>query len=307
MLYLYTPDQADRYQRLLQAALPNETVVCWPQEVDANSVTHAAVWAPPEGFFARFHNLQTVFVMGAGVDKLLQRTDLPDAAQIVRLTDAGMARQMSEYCLYGVLHYQRQMDSYADQQHQRVWRPLDMRSASDVSVTVLGLGELGGAVARNVSHLGYRVSGWSRRPKTVDGVRCRHGEAGLRELLPRTEVLFCVLPSTPETHHLLDAETLALLPAGAALINAGRGSLIDERALLARLDGGHLRFALLDVFEEEPLPGDHPFWQHSRVIVTPHVAASTIPEEAVHQIVANLAAQARGEPMTGVVDRCNGY
>lgn len=307
MLYLYTLDQADRYQRLLQDALPNETVLCWPQIGDPAAVTHAAVWAPPEDFFRRFSNLRTIFVMGAGVDRLLQRSDLPDTVQIVRLTDAGMARQMSEYCLYGVLHYQREMGSYTDQQRQRVWRPLDMRSASDVRVTVLGLGELGGAVARNVSRLGYRVSGWSRRPKTVDGVRCRHGDAGLRELLPQTDVLFCVLPATLETRHLLNADTLPLLPDGAALINAGRGSLIDEDALLARVDGGHLRFALLDVFAEEPLPQDHPFWHHPRVIVTPHVAANTIPEEAVRQIVANLAAQARGEAMSGLVDRQRGY
>lgn len=307
MLYLYTPDQADRYQRLLQAALPNETVVCWPQEVDADAVTHAAVWAPPEGFFARFPKLHTVFAMGAGVDKLLQRSDLPDSAHIVRLTDAGMARQMSEYCLYGVLRYQRQMDRYALQQRERTWRPLDTQQAGDVLVGILGLGELGSRVALTLSQRGYTVAGWSRQAKAIDGIRCLHGAAGLRELLPQTDVLFCVLPATPETHHLLDAETLALMPDGSALINAGRGSLIDENALLARLGAGQLRFALLDVFPEEPLPENHPFWLHPRVIVTPHVAAATVPEEAVRQIVANLAAQARGERMTGVVDRSNGY
>lgn len=307
MLYLYTPDQADRYQRLLQVELPNETVIRWPQEVDASAVTHAVVWAPPKGFFARFHKLQTVFALGAGVDRLLQRTDLPDAVQIVRLTDAGMARQMIEYCLYGVLHYQRQMDMYARQQRQNEWRPLDMRAPNDVRVTVLGLGSLGGKVARALSRQGYNVAGWSRRARTMDGIRCLHGEAGLRELLLQTDVLFSVLPATPDTRHLLNAESLALLPEGAAMINAGRGSLIDEHALLARLDSGHLRFALLDVCDEEPLPRDHPFWHHSRVIVTPHVAAATIPEEAVRQIVANLEAQVRGEPMSGVVDRRSGY
>ena len=307
MLYLYTPDQADRYQRLLQAALPNETVVRWPQEVDGNAVTHAAVWAPPEGFFTRFHNLQTVFALGAGVDKLLQRTDLPDAVKIVRLTDAGMACQMIEYCLYGVLHYQRQMDMYARQQRQHEWRPLGMRASSDVRVTVLGLGRLGGKVAQAMSRQGYNVAGWSRRAKTVDGIRCLHGDAGLRELLLQTDVLFCLLPATPDTFRLLNAQSLALLPEGAALINAGRGSLIDEHALLTRLDSGHLRFALLDVCDEEPLPRDHPFWHHPRVILTPHVAAATIPEEAVRQIAANLEAQVLGAPMSGVVDRHSGY
>ncbi len=307
MLYLYTLDQPERYLSLLQAALPDEAVACWPQEVDAAAVTHAAVWAPPEDFFARFPNLHTVFVMGAGVDKLLQRADVPKHITLIRLTDAGMAQQMAEYCLYGVLHYQRQMDRYAGQQRERLWNPLETRLARDVRVGILGLGELGGKVAQELARLGYRVSGWSRRPRRIDGIRCLHGDAGLRELLPQTDVLFCVLPSTPETRHLLDAETLALQPDDAALINAGRGSLIDDTALLARLNAGFLRFALLDVFAEEPLPENHPFWTHPRVIVTPHVAADTVPEEAAQQIATNLRAQTVGQPMNGVVDRRRGY
>ena len=155
--------------------------------------------------------------------------------------------------------------------------------------------------------MGYAVAGWRRQASPLADISCYHGDAGLRELLPRTDVLVCLLPATPQTRHLLNTETLALLPDGAALINAGRGSLIDEGALLARLDSGHLRFALLDVFAVEPLPDDHPFWRHPRVIVTPHIAANTIPEEAVRQIAANLAAQARGEAMSGVVDRQRGY
>ena len=119
MLYLYTLDQPERYARLLREALPGETIACWPQEVDAAAVTHAAVWAPPEDFFARFPNLHTVFAMGAGVDKLLQRADVPEHVQVVRLADAGMAAQMTEYCLLGLLHYQRQMDRYAQQQRDR--------------------------------------------------------------------------------------------------------------------------------------------------------------------------------------------
>ena len=313
MLYLYTPDQPELYLRLLQEALPQEAIACWPQEVDANAITHAAVWAPPAGFFARFPNLSTIFVMGAGVDKLLQRDDVPEQAQIIRLTDAGMAQQMTEYCLYGLLHYQRQMDRYARQQRERQWQPLDTRLAREVRVSILGLGELGSKVARNLVRMGYRVNGWSRRPRQLENVRSLHGEAGLRELLAQTDVLFCVLPATPETRHLLDAEHLALLPDDAALINAGRGALIDENALLARLDGGYLRFALLDVFAEEPLPGNHPFWHHPRVIITPHVAADTVPEEAVAQIAANLRALAGGQPVSelsgisGLVDRRRGY
>lgn len=307
-LYLYTPDEPERYLRLLREALPGWEVLCWPQEIDAGVVTHVAAWKPPEGFFRRFPNLHTIFIMGAGVDKFLQRTDIAPHVRIVRLIDAGMAQQMTEYCLYGVLHYQRQMDRYAERQRAGRWQPLETtRPARDVRVGILGLGELGGRVASRLARLGYRVSGWSRQAREIEGVRCLHGEAGLRALLPETDILFCVLPATPQTRRLLDAERLALLPDGAALINAGRGSLLDEAALLARLDAGRLRFALLDVFAEEPLPETHLFWRHPRVIVTPHVAADTVPEDAVAQIAANLRAQAAGEPMMGRVDRQRGY
>ena len=307
MLYLYSPDQPELYQRLLKDALPEWNVACWPEDVDVEEVTHVAAWKPPAGFFKRFPKVEVVFVMGAGVDKFLQRDDLAEQVKIVRLTDAGMAQQMTEYCLYGVLHYQRQMDVYQRQQRAAQWLPQPTRLASDVSVSVLGLGQLGTQVAQNLAKMGYRVSGWSRQPRQIDGVACVHGDAGLRALLPETDVLFCVLPETPETRHLLDGQHLALLPKDGAIINAGRGSLINQDALLAQLDQGRLRFVLLDVFATEPLGEGHPFWQHPRVMMTPHVAADTVPAQAVDQVAANLRALAGGLVVSGLVDRQRGY
>ncbi len=307
MLYLYSPDQQDLYFRLFRDALPDLDIACWPQDVDAEAVTHAAIWMPPAGLFSRFPKLQVIFALGAGVDKLLRRDDISESVTIIRLTDAGMAQQMSEYCLYGVLHYQRQMDIYQQQQRANRWLPQSARLAKDIRVTVLGLGQLGAHVARTLAAMGYRVRGWSRQPRQIDALDCVHGETALRDLLAQTEVLFSVLPATPETRHLLNNERLGWLPKDAAIINAGRGSLIDQEALLKHLDEGHLRFALLDVFAEEPLAEDHPLWRHPRVIITPHVAANTIPEEAVAQIAANLRALANGGPVTGRVDRQAGY
>ncbi|MBS1230912.1 MAG: D-isomer specific 2-hydroxyacid dehydrogenase NAD-binding [Proteobacteria bacterium] len=307
MLYLYSPDQPALYLRLFKDALPDWNVACWPDEVDADAVTHVAAWKPPAGFFRRFPKLEVVFVLGAGVDKFLQRDDLGEQVKIVRLADAGMAQQMTEYCLYGVLHYQRQMDVYLRQQHAGQWRPQPARSAKDVRVSILGPGQLGMQVAQNLAKMGYRVAGWSRQPRQLDGVDCVHGDAGLRSLLPATDVLFCVLPATPETRHLLDGVRLAWLPKDGAIINAGRGSLIDQDALLDHLDRGRLRFVLLDVFAEEPLGEGHPLWRHPRVLITPHVAADTVPAEAVGQIAANLRVFAKGLPVTGLVDRRRGY
>ncbi len=307
MLYLYSPDQPDVYLRLLRQALPDWTVACWPDPVDAGAVTHVAVWGAPTDFFKPFRNLRVVFSLGAGVDRLLGRSDIPEPVRIVRLTDAGMAQQMTEYCLYGVLHYQREMDVYRQQQQIGQWLPRDARMAKNLQVSVLGLGQLGGRVAQTLSRMGYLVRGWARQPRRIEGVTCVHGEAALDALLAETDVLFCILPATPETQHLLDARRLERLPKNAAIINAGRGSLIDEEALLQHLDQGGLRFAMLDVFAEEPLRENHPLWQHPRVIVTPHVAADTIPEEAMAQIVANLRNQMEGKPMSGEVDRRRGY
>jgi len=307
MLYLYSPDQQDLYLRLLKDALPEWTIACGPDDVDAQAVTHVAAWMPPAGFFNRFPNVEVIFVMGAGVDKFLQRDDIPEQVSLVRLTDAGMAQQMTEYCLYGVLHYQRQMDVYQQQQRASRWLPQATRLARDVRVSILGLGQLGMQVARNLARMGYRVAGWSRQSRQIDGVVCVHGDAGLRSLLAATDVLFSVLPATRETRCLLDGERLAWLPRDAAIINAGRGSLIDQDALLAHLDRGHLRFVLLDVFAEEPLGENHRFWQHPRVMITPHVAADTVPAEAVTQIAANLRAFAHGLPVAGLVDRRRGY
>ncbi len=307
MLYLYSPDQQDLYYQLLQAALPDWTIACWPQEVNAEAVTHVVAWKPPVDFFHRFPNLQVIFTLGAGVDKFLQRNDIPEDVTIIRLTDAGMAQQMTEYALYGLLHYQRQMDIYQRQQRAGIWQPQPTRLAKNTRVTILGLGQLGMQVAQNLAHLGYPVSGWSRQPREIENVRCVHGCAALDSLLPETDVLFSVLPATTETTHLLNAERLALLPKNAAIINAGRGSLIDQDALLTLLNQQHLRFVLLDVFAEEPLPAQHPFWNHPSVLITPHIAADTIPEESVKQITENIQILASGLPVPGMVDKQRGY
>lgn len=307
MIYLYSPDQQDLYYALLKNALPDVPIASWPEEVDVQRITHVAAWAPPAGFYKRFPNLQAVFVMGAGVDQILQSDEIPEHVAIFRLTDAGMAQQMTEYCLYGLLHYQRQMDLYQQQQRTRLWLQQATRLARDVRVSILGLGQLGMQVAKTLSCMGYQVKGWSRQPKQVEYMECRHGEAGLHALLAETDVLFCVLPATEQTRHLLNAKRLAMLPMGAAIINAGRGSLIDQDALLEILNQGQLRFALLDVFAQEPLPEDHAFWLHPRVLMTPHVAADTVPEEVISQIAANFRALTCGGAVTGRVERLQGY
>ena len=307
MLYLYTPQDMVRYQHALQQALPQHKVLCWPEEVTAEQVEYAVVWNPPAGFFKGMQNLKAVFVLGAGVDRILKRDDLPSTVPIVRLTDAGMAQQMLEYVLYGVLHVQRQMGQYRRQQVLRQWQALTALSAGQTRIGVLGLGEIGGWVAQSLAAMGYAVAGWSRTGRQLPGVQDYMGDAGLPDLLARTDILVNLLPATPQTCGLLNARLLSRLPSGAALINAGRGEQVDEAALLGLLDSGHLRFAMLDVCEVEPLESVHPLWSHPSVLLTPHIAAMTLVEPAVAQICANLQAMAKGQTLQGLVLRERGY
>ena len=171
----------------------------------------------------------------------------------------------------------------------------------------MGLGELGGNSAAHLSAIGFDVAGWSRSPKSVPGVTCYAGAEGWGAFLARTEILVCLLPLTPETEGIIDADLLGRLPAGASVINAGRGRHVVEEDLLAALDSGQISEATLDVFRAEPLPVTHPLWTHPRVTVFPHVAAFTDPRATVDQVVANIRRVEAGEPPLNTVDPAKGY
>ena len=307
MLYLYAPKDVDRLAPLLRSALPEMEVVASPQAIDYDKVRYVVAWNPPEGFFSQLSALEAVFTLGAGVDRFLARPDIPDHVRIIRLTDAGMAQQMLEYVLFGVLRYQRSFDLYQHQQNRCEWLPLPPTLPKEVRVGVLGLGAIGSFVAKALSTFGYTVSGWSRGPKALPGITCCHGPEELETLLTHTDVLVSMLPSTPETRGLFDHKKLSQLPRGAALINVGRGDQVCEKALLEMLESRHLRFAQLDVFAEEPLSPEHPLWNRHDVFITPHISAVTLHGPAVQQIADNLRIVERGGVPPGLVDRARSY
>ncbi|NDV12754.1 2-hydroxyacid dehydrogenase [Crenobacter caeni] len=306
MIIVHHPSEGERYIAALRQALPGQPVIAADKAPDGSDA-YFVCWQPPAGFFARFAAPRAVFVLGAGVNHLLERDDLPDDVPLVRLTDAGMAAQMLEYARYGVLTWQRDFDRYRAQQAERRWQVLPAVARSEVRVGVLGLGEMGGHVAAHLAADGYRVSGFSRTARDIRGVRCLSGPGALQALLEGSDVVVNLLPATTDTRQLLNARTLAHLPQGAALVHAGRGSQLDEDALLAALESGQLRFALLDVFADEPLPAGHPLWTHPGVTITPHVAAQTLPADAAAQIAGKLLQLEQGEPVAGLVERARGY
>jgi glyoxylate/hydroxypyruvate reductase A len=279
----------------------------WPEVGAADDITFALCWNHPPGEFKKHKNLKCIASLGAGVDHILRDPDLPAGVPITRVVEHCMAQSMSEYVVLAVLNYCRQFDSFRTDQSQKRWRPRIPLLAADMRIGIMGLGQLGKDAAKKLSYLGFPVSGWSQTPKAIEGVTCLAGDDALDDFLSQTRILICMLPLTLKTEGILNHETFAKLPAGAYVVNTARGQHMVEKDLLAALDSGQLDGACLDVFEIEPLPEDHPFWSHPKIIVTPHISSITHPRAVAPQIIENYQRARNGEPLLHVVDVARGY
>lgn len=307
MLYLHIDSDRPLWLDAFARQSSDLEVVTADDEFDPAQIRWVAAWNPPEGLFARFPELEAVFALGAGVDAFMRRPDLSSETPLIRLVDAGMAEQMVEYILWATLTVQRDFDRYQALQKQQRWQELTARTKRQMRLGILGLGALGQEVAKSLAAYGYPVCGWKRSAVELEGVQVFTGDEGLQQMVKQTDVLISLLPNTPQTRGLLNKELLSLLPVGASLVNVARGVQVVDEDLLELLDREQLRFAALDVFHQEPLPEDHPFWTHPRVAVTPHMAAATLPEPAVEQVVANLQRMQRGQEPEGLVKAESGY
>jgi glyoxylate/hydroxypyruvate reductase A len=274
----------------------------------------ALVWQPPPGLLAALPRLKLIVSVGAGVDALLGDATLPDVP-LVRFVDPDLTGRMAAYIALHVLYHHRRMTELRELQAGKVWRYLPEPAAQEVRVGLMGLGVLGRAAAGVLAPFGYRLSGWSRTPKAVDGVASFSGSDGLDAFLAQTDILAVLLPLTPQTRGLLDRALLArlsrsgrsaLLP-GPVLINAGRGGVQVDADILAALDAGGLYAASLDVFQTEPLPESSRLWSHPRVVVTPHIAAESNPAAIARYALAQRRACLAGEALANLVDRARGY
>lgn len=252
--------------------------------------------------FAPFTRARLVQSLWAGVERIVSNETLTQP--LCRMVDPGLAKGMSEYCTGWALRLHLGMDALAQ---DGVWRRhLIPPLAAERRITILGMGELGQSTARMLQSVGFQVSGWSLSGRPVPGIHV-HAGPDLPQALAEAQILINLLPDTPQTQNLLDAETLALLPKGASLINPGRGTLVVDKDLIAALDAGQLSKAVLDVFRTEPLPPDHVFWHHPGVFVTPHIAADTRPATAAPVAAENLRRAMEGRPLLHLVDRKKGY
>jgi glyoxylate/hydroxypyruvate reductase len=306
--------RADLFAAAARKLDPGLDIRVAPDLGRAEEIDTALAWQPPPGLLKTIPKLQLMISVGAGVDALLEDPTLPEAP-LVRYVDPDLTGRMVEYVTLHVLHHHRRMTEFAELQSRREWTYLAEPAAHEVRVGLMGLGVMGLASVAPLRLLGYQLRGWSRTPKTIEGVQCYSGEAGLDAFLADTDILACVLPLTPETRGILNRGLIRKLSRqgrderlpGPVLINAGRGGLQVDADILAALEAGELYAASLDVFETEPLPASSPLWAHPRVIITPHNAAESAPLSIVRYALRQRQRHLDGLPLENLVDRRRGY
>lgn len=305
-LILSFPERVEVFRRVFARDLPHVKFASSTEEVDPAEVKYLMTWVFPDNLQELYPNLEIVFSVGAGIDQVVN-TPIPPGTRLVRMIDSGLTSLMRDYVVMSVLALHRRLPAYIDQQRRKEWKNLPFTWSDQRRVSVLGLGELGLASLNALRPFGFQLAGWSRSEKAIEGIRCHHGADGLRAMLAETDILICLVPLTPETRHILNADLFAQLPQGASLVQVGRGGHMDQDALLAALDSGHLEAAFVDVTDPEPLPADHPLWSHPKVVLTPHVAAHTRADTAAEATVTNIRRIEAGLDPFGLVDPVRGY
>lgn len=306
VLFAAKPDRFAEYEPCLLAAFEDAGL-----DVDLK-IDHAPekvdyiVYAPNSSVqdFTPFTRCKAVLNLWAGVETIVGNATLTQP--LCRMVDHGLTAGMVEWVTGHVLRHHLGMDAHIVNP-DNTWDDTPAPLACDRPVTILGLGALGAACAAALSHLGFPVTGWSRRPKSLSGIECFAGQDSLQSSLKSAQIVVLLLPDTASTQHVINSDTLAQLPKGAVLINPGRGPLINNQDLIDALDSGQISHATLDAFEIEPLPKDHPFWKHPKVTVTPHIASATRATTAAPVIAENIRRGETGQTFINLVDRTAGY
>ncbi|WP_088341160.1 2-hydroxyacid dehydrogenase [Robiginitalea sediminis] len=303
---LRNDDKTNAWRSLLRSKAPDIPVYDYKDSFPKEEIRMAAVWKHPAGSLSAFPNLLGIQGLGAGVDFILEDPDADPGIPVMRVVDPYLASDMAEYVLAQIMAYLRGLYVHASDKGQKKWNPAPYRRIEDLRVGIMGMGQLGTAVAGLLGRTGFRVQGWARTPKNAS-VEVYHGPKGLPDFLQQSDVLVCLLPLTPETQGILSASLLEGLPQGAFLINVARGPLLVDQDLIDALDTGRLSAACLDVFHQEPLPREHLFWEHPNVWITPHVASVTDPDSVADQVIRNYRALIEGRPPENLIDRRKGY
>jgi glyoxylate/hydroxypyruvate reductase A len=288
-------------------AFPGHEVRVWPETGDLEGIDYVVVWGAFKLDYSSMPRLKAIFSLGAGIDHMGDLSGIRDDVSIIRFIDPLLTEEMRGYIVLNVLRFHRRDGFYRARQAESDWAQVTPAPACDVGIGIAGAGVLGAAAAKALVHLGFNVAVWSRAPKHIEGAASFDGQEALPEFLARTDILVSLLPLTDETHGLWNGRTFDLLPRGAFVINAGRGGSLVEEDLLAALESGQIAGTALDVFEQEPLPEGHPFWDHEQVYVTPHIASLSNPQALTAYVTRNIERLEMGEAPEGLIDRQKSY
>ncbi len=306
IVLVFNRNDPSPWRELLAEKIPHEVIEIHPHVKNKDAVRFALCWKPEREVLLQYKNLTVVQSMGAGVDHILDTQTLAPHIQLARIVDHNLSNDMWEFLLAVVLQRIKNLPTYQGYQLQHKWRPHRYKTIDKTHVSIMGLGKIGEFVAKKFSDIGFKVSGWSSTKKSFQGIESYGGEE-LDLFLSTSDLLINLLPLTPETKGILNTNLFAKLKRGAYIINVGRGAHLVDNDLLAMLDSGHLSGALLDVFHNEPLPADHPFWNHSKIQITPHVASLTNFDSATDLIVENFKRSLSNQPLLHVVSQTKGY
>ena len=304
MASLVNEDNQDStaWSQAISDSLPDMPVYCFPDIPNPNEIEYAVVWNHPHGDLLNYPNLKAVLLLGAGTDFIDQdpaMQALQPKVPLVRLLDPDVGNDMAQYACYWAMHFHRRYEDYRQQSTQAQWLRHEVARTPDTRVSVLGLGIIGSFIAERIALNGFATQAWNRSAKSVINVKCFSGPVGLDEMLASTDILVNCLPLNEGTRHLLNHQRLSMLPAGSFVINVSRGAVIDDAALLALLDSGHIAGAALDTFVHEPLASDSPLWEaqgkHSNMHITPHISGATYAKSASKVVVDNIKRMEQGE------------
>ena len=291
----------------LSSQAPDIPVYGYGEPIPESDIKMAAVWKHPPGSLNAYPNLRGIQGLGAGVDFIFDDVEIREDLPIMRVVDPYLASDMAEFVLAVSTGMLKRLQAYKYNESLSLWKPETYQRFKEVTVGIMGLGKLGLAVAQSLESVGFSVVGWTRNSVPEVNFPVFRGSAERNQFLNRSQILVCLLPLTPETRGILNREVFSALPRGARLINVARGPLLEDADLLYALEQGMLSEACLDVFHNEPLPQDHPFWNQPAVHITPHIASVSDPKSVAPQIISNYRKIVRGEVPENRVSRSAGY
>ena len=302
----------ERFVTAIEKKLPDRKIATWTNReaflAGIEEVEALLAFRPPRGEWERAVRLRLLQTTGAGVDAVLPAPDLPSGARVANARGIH-GEYMAEFALAMILAFEKRIPTWFEEKEKHHWKYHSLGMLRDKRVSILGIGSIGREIARVSRAMNMIVSGTRRKGGALQNVNLVVTPDKTKEIVCDADFVIVLLPLTPETRGFVNDEILEVMPKKAVLINLARGGIVDESALIKRLEKGLLRGAAIDVFSQEPLPPNDPIWDAPNTIVTPHLSG-WFPgyEDRLADIFAyNLLALEGGNSLRNEVNRTLGY